>query len=57
MARKLTLSSIGVLHSSKNNDSIIERVFIRAKVNKALKDVKNGKIITHDELKREMTDW
>ena len=57
MSKKLTLSSIGVLHSSKNNDSIIERVFIRAKVNKALKDVKNGKIITHDELKREMTDW
>ena len=57
MIKQLALQIINELPDNVDMAQIIEALYIRIKVEKGLQDVKNGNIISHEQLKKEMTEW
>ena len=57
MEKKITLSKNDRLQLKSNCRAICEKLYVRAKVKVALKDERKGKVISHEQLKKELTEW
>lgn len=57
MIKELALEIINDLPDDVSMGDIIEALYVRMKVEKALKDVENGDIILHEDLKKEIEKW
>ena len=57
MGKEMALEIINELPDTVSIRDIIESLYIRMKVEQGLNDVKEGKLISHEELKKELAEW
>ncbi len=57
MTRDLALKAITALPEDATIEDIIEALFLSIKVENGLKDVKNGNVISHADMKKEIESW
>jgi predicted transcriptional regulator len=51
------ISTISKLPDDATMDDIMYRLYVIDKINKGRKAILNGKFVSHEELKREITTW
>lgn len=57
MIKQLALDIISELPDNVEMDEIIEALYLRMKIQKGLDDFENDKVITHEDLKKEISTW
>ena len=58
MQKKVAIQTINQLPNDDISiNDIIEALYIRTKIEKGLKDIKDGNTITQNELKKEIEEW
>lgn len=57
MMKELALQTIKSLPEDATMDDIIEALFIAVKAQNGLKDVKEGNVISHEEMKERIKSW
>ncbi len=51
------LEVISQLPDKVNLEEVIEALYVLAKMQQGMKDIKKGQLITHEELKKEVKRW
>lgn len=51
------LEVISQLPDEVNLEEVIEALYVLAKMQQGMKDIKKGQLITHEELKKEVKRW
>lgn len=57
MKKATIISALSDLPKEINLDDFLERLIVIEKIESGLKDVKEGKTISHDEVKKRMKKW
>lgn len=55
--KELALQVINELPDNVDMADIIEALYIRVKIEKGIKDIENGNLISHEDLKKEVETW
>ncbi len=56
-AKEEALEAIQQLPDNVNFEEIVYRLHVISKVNQGIKDVEAGRVISHEELKRDIEKW
>lgn len=56
-AKQNVLEVIKKLPDDSSYDDIMEKIYFMQKVEAGLKDVKEGKVIPHEEVKKRLAKW
>ena len=56
-AKQEALLAIQQLPDSVDFDDIVYRLYVINKINQGMKDIEEGNVISHDDLKREIEQW
>lgn len=56
-AKQEALLAIQQLPDSVDFDDIVYRLYVINKINQGMKDVEEGNVISHDNLKHEIEQW
>lgn len=57
MMKDIAIQIINALPDTVDMEEIIEALYIRMKVEKGLQDFEEGNLISHVELKKEISNW
>ena len=57
MNKELAINIIKDLPDDIDMMGIIEALYIRLEIEKGINDVENGRVISHEELKKEIETW
>lgn len=57
MGKELVLEVTNKMPDNATIEEIIDAILVRLSIEKGLKDVKEGKVISHNELKKEIEKW
>ncbi len=56
-AKQEALLAIQQLPDSVDFDDIVYRLYVINKIHQGIKDIEEGNVISHDDLKREIEQW
>jgi predicted transcriptional regulator len=56
-AKQSAIEVIGSLPDDSSYEDIMERLFFLKKVEAGLKDIDDGKVISHEEVKKRLDRW
>jgi predicted transcriptional regulator len=56
-AKQSAIEVIENLPDDSSYEDIMERLFFLQKVESGLKDIKDGKVISHEEVKKRLSRW
>lgn len=57
MIENVSIKKTSKLKNKVNTKDLIEKLYIKAKVKKALKDVEDNNLISTEQLEKEITTW
>jgi predicted transcriptional regulator len=55
--KEMAIQAIESLPDSATLDDIMAELYFRRKVERGLKDVEEGKVVSHEEARRRLTRW
>lgn len=55
--KKLTEQLLKKLDESSTYDDIMYELYVMKKIEQGLKDVEEGRVLTHEQVKRELRKW
>ena len=57
MIKELAIEVINTLPDSATIEDIIEALFLSVKIKNGLKDIEEGNIISHEDMRKEIESW
>ena len=57
MDKQIVLDAVGQMPDEAAIDEIAERIEFIAAIRKGSEQIRDGKVVSHDEVKRRMTEW